>query len=550
MGLPEKTRIYLERPGAKRRLAEIVFLFVLLTSSIFLYNKLNLSGNRWFYAPDDQNIFVFSKVFLETGELWYQSPYNDTYETSAFTPGIHDYQQDPSKGDKRRAAYAPGIYVLVAPGHLLGTSGPFLIVGMLGLIGLLFFYLFMRELFGVKVAMVGALLQVLSPAFVYWSNMLHTNIAAIAFLMGGLYFLARVIREPDRKMFYFLATTFFVIAVWVRGDYAFLAVIIVITVLIGYARTLKWKNVGLSAGLLALLGGLVILINKSLTGSILGTTPKSGSGAQAVETFVRYPLKTVNLEVLSGNVRMYIYGMVPLMVIFGLLGLIYCIRSGLLKNPFMIALLIAAGFTLVYYGKNASFWGYGMTWIASSYVRYFLPVFMVLSILSALFITKWVSSVSPKSLGVAVCAIVILAQALFSLSMLSKGTFGMNFTETWNEASRSIDRFTEGLPENAIIVNFSKDDYYNKMIISRTVFAPTFIKSEDKLEKCNKIIADLFYKGIPIYVISNPDRQLADIDEWNSQNSSLSLEPVSHNIVFNVGGRSPDIYRVNLKSGG
>lgn len=550
MKLPDKIKNWLAKPDNRVKAAEVLFLSILLLSSFFIYNKLNISGNRWFYAPDDKDIFTFSKVFLETGTLWYQSSYNNTYKTNAFTPGIHDYQHDPSKGNKIRASYAPGIYMLVAPGHILGTRGPFLIVGMLGLLGLLLFYLFLRELFGVPVAMVGTLLQALSPVFVYWSNMLHTNIAAMTMLMGALYFLVRVVKNPDRKLFYFISTAFLVMAVWVRGDFAFLAVVIVLAVLIGYAKTLKWKNVGWSAGLFVLLGTMVILVNKLVSGSYLGIASKADSGGHAVEVFVKYPLRYINLGVLSSNVRMYIYGMVPLMVVLGLLGLFYCLRSGQWKNPFVIALLIITCFTIIYYGKNASFWGYGKAWIASSYTRYFLPVFMVLSILSALFIVNWISIVSPRSLGIAVCAVIILAQTLFSVNLLSTKTFGINYTESWNQASRSVDRYVERLPDNAVIVSFVKDDYYNKMIVSRTVYTPIFLGDEDKLGRNSEILNDLSRRGVPVYVISNPDRQIIDITEWDSLNSSFSLEPVVHDVVFGVGGRSPDIYRVDFKANG
>ena len=530
-------------PWFRRNWKEKLFLVVLLASCLFMFNKLNLSPNRWTLHPDDQYVLVFSRVLGETGHLWYQSPHNEAYDVLAFTPGIDDYECDPDKGYEIRTPYAPGIHFLVSPGHLFGFKGPFLIVALLGVVGVLFFYLFVRELFGVLTAMVATVFFALSPAYVYWSNMLFTNVPTMCFFMGGLYFLARTAKHPEKKANYLLATALLIISIWIRGDFIFPVGIVVLAVLIGYRKQLRWRYVLYAFALFIVMGCTIAGVNYVTTGSPVGVVPKVGTGAHATQVLVKYTLATFNLEVLYNNTRAYVYGIAPLMTVLGVLGVLYCARTKERKNPFLIALLLIAAFALVYYGKNACFWGYDKDYLAASYVRYFLPIFMSLTVFAAVFIVKWVRSISTRSLAVAACVLVLLAQVLISVNVLNRNTFGLTYTDALNQASGQVDRFAAELPDESLVVNFSKDDFYKKMIVSRTVFTPAAIPEEERLDRTLEILIDLDRKGVPVYIFNNPDREIVDIEEWDRNSREFHLEPVEHGIHFKVGARDPVIYR-------
>ena len=177
---------------------EISLLVLVFISLFFLYNRLNLSENRWTLHPDDRNLAVYTTVLTETGHLWYQSPYNEQFDTDSFLPGLNDYQSDRDGDHKIRAAYTPGIYFVLSLGRFFGYNGPFYIVSFLGLLAVFFFYLILRQLYGQNVALVGILFFGFSSAFIYWNNMLFSNVPALCFFLGGLFFMLQASRKPDR----------------------------------------------------------------------------------------------------------------------------------------------------------------------------------------------------------------------------------------------------------------------------------------------------------------------------------------------------------------
>lgn len=551
------------RDFLKKNWKEIAFLFVLVCSSFFMFNRLNFSSNRWTVHPDDQDIMVFSKVLFESGRLWYQSPYNREYETKAFYPPVLEYGSDQDAGYKIHASYAPGIYFMTCPGNFFGYKGPFFIVGLFGIAGILVFYLFARKLFGISTAMIAAVFLAFLPPYAYWSDALFTNIPALFFLMGGLYFLASASKRFDRKSDYFLASASFILAVWIRGDYIFPAGIAVIAFLVGFRREVNWKYVLQSFVIIVLMVCALGAINFFTTGSVVGVVPAEGGASKAAEVLVRYPLRSISPGVMYNNFRHYVYGVAPLLFILAVLGVVTCIFSRDRANPFLAALFLIGLFALFYYGKNSSFWGYDRYWLASSYSRYFLPLYAASSVFAAIFTVSWLERLAagrsrPANQGestraqgkdlfrwIAVGAGVLLitAQLVFSIGILSRWDFGFDYTESWNRSSKSVDDFVSKLPEDAVVVNFAGDTFFKKMIVSRTVFNPFMIEDGDRLGRSAEILTELNRKGIPVYIINNIDLEMKEMGKWDSVNKSFHLKKMDHDIEFKIDVRKPDIYK-------
>ncbi|MCG2817473.1 MAG: glycosyltransferase family 39 protein [Actinomycetia bacterium] len=530
------------RANINRR--EIVFLVVLVITLLFTYNKLNISKNRWTLHPDDHNVYYFSEVLLNTGHLSYESPFNAEYETLAFQPRMDDAGEEGSDRYRTKADYSPGIYFLTCLGHFAGVSGPFVIVSLIGLAGILFFYLFAREIFTRSIAMYSTVFLALSSAYAYWSNMLFTNIPALSFFMGGLYYLARSIKDGSKRRCYLLSAAFFVISVWIRYEYILFLAIVAVAVLIGYRHDLKGTYVLQSVALMALMGASVALINYFTMGSPVGMGAAAVAGRTAMDTTVKYAVSSFSLKAVLTNARMYIYGIAPALTVLGLLGIVLCLRRE--RNGFTCMLVAIALFALCYYGKNSGFWGYGENWLASSYTRYFLPVIMCLSLFGGVFTERLVRSIPYRKIAIITGAVILIAVTVTSLGVLFDNEFGLSFTDKYDGNRKSVEEYVSTLPESSVVTDLTSDNYYRFIIVSRTVFNPSYFSEDELEERMIEVFEGLRADGVPLYIIDNIDRTLLDIEVFKKKHSHIQLTKVEHPILFQYGTRTPDIYRVEI----
>lgn len=526
--------------GPRREILALVLVFL---SLFFLYNYLNLSQGRWTLHPDDKRVYVFSNVLLETGHLWYQSPLNQEYGTDAFVPGMDDYVSEAGEGERIRAPYSPGIFFLVCTGNLFGYRGPFFIVSFVGLMGLLFFYLTVRKLYGFKPALISVIFLGFSTAYVYWNNMLFSNIPALSFALGGIYFVVMAVSKPDRLRYYLLAAAFFAVSIWIRYEFVILAVLSMLPALRSW-RKLRLKYVICAVVLLGALGGLILVLNNATTGSLLGIPEKAG--ATASEYMVKYPARFRGFGVLFNNGDMYLYSIAPLLTVLGILGLIYAIKNE--RSVYVLLFALIGIIVFYYYGNNSQFWGYGRYWMASSYTRYFLPLFAALSLFAALFMSRFLGRLNWRRYTLTLVTVLVIATHIItSLYLLHNEDFGLSYTHDYMESRKAVDDFVASLPEETIVVDLA-DSWFEKMIISRTVFVPVRIPEEDREEKAAEILTDMLESGVEVYVLSSSDRGILTVQDLEALSDDFALVPVSHEIEFTRGGKSPNVYRLEWKT--
>ncbi|MCG2796643.1 MAG: glycosyltransferase family 39 protein [Actinomycetia bacterium] len=521
---------------------EILFLVVLVILLFFLFNKLNFSTNRWTLHPDDHDIYYYSEILLKTGHLWAESPYNEEYGTEAFQPGIDQVEGEDPGPYRLRNEYAPGMYLVVCPGHLVGSRGPFCIVSILGIIGVVFIYFFSRELFGRGSAMLSSLFLGLCAVYVYWSNMLFSNIPAFTFFAGGLYFTARAVREKDRRVYYFLSTVFYMMSIWIRYDYIIFVAIIVLLALILYRRELVVRYVLQSLVLLFLVAACFAALNYLFTGGVMGITSARGTVQTGVNMAARSPAEWLDLHALYTNARMYIFGVAPMLATLGVLGIFLCLAR--CRNGFVIALVALTVVVLWFYGTSSGFWGYDLNYLASSYTRYFLPAFMCLSIFAGVFTIKLLQVIRYRKVAIALGVVLLVAYAISSVFVLHQNTIGMTFTDRYCGNRKSVNEYVSTFPENAVVVDFTSDNYYRYIIVSRTVFNPTFLNEDGMEYETITIIGSLHREGVPVYIIDNIDRTIMNIGGFEKRHPPLKLNKMEHPVLFQYGTRTPDIYMV------
>lgn len=523
---------------------ELCFLLVLAALLFTLYSLLTLSSNRWTLHPDDHDVYVFSRVLLRTGHLWYESSYNEEFKTEAFQPALGRFESDGSDRYAVRALYSPGIYVVAAPGHLAGLRGPFLIVSALGVAGILFLYFFVKEIFDRSTAMVASVFLGFSAAYAYWSDMLFSNVPALAFFTGGLLFLSRAVSRPAKRTYYFLAATLFVLSAWMRYDYLLLAAVVAAVLLLAYRREIHWPFAAQSAAVIVALSLVFMTANFLMTGSVTGSKGVYGAGKASAGDIIGY-FPRVSVGAIVTNAWMYLLLVAPALVVLGVLGgalLLARDRSGFAWILVLVPLVV-----LFFFGKGDGFWGYGRNWLASSYTRYFLPAFMCLAVLAAAF-TMWaVRRVNREKAAAGLLALLLSAHLATSMCVLFKNQFGLEFTDRYNGNRKCVDAFFAGTQEEAVVVDLSSDDYFRFDIVSRTVLNPSYFPKEEAPARLACILERLRARGTPLYVINNPERSMLDVGRFEKRYNYISLDAIRHPVAFQYGSRTPDIYKVEIK---
>jgi len=499
----------------KSKKKELMFVLVLLLSLLLLYNQLNYSENRWTLHPDDHDAYIFSKVLIETGHLWYQSQLNIEYNTSIFIPSINNYvSTDPN--DSIKATRFPGLYFVVYLGNLFGYVGPFYFVSITGIMCVLFLYLIVRELYNHKVAMISSVIFGFSAPIIYWSNMLFSNVPALFFFLGGLYYLIKLIGQDTIKYAGYFSIIFFIFSIWIRYDYIFYVAITIFTYLIIHHKKVASMNKQnfLKLSVLLVLAIIIIGYTNYLTlGAVAGfnNNPNDESiGESALELFLKYPIRQFDMDVLFSNVAMYIYQIVPMLFLFGILGMIFSLKNG---KSYEITFFLIMIFSVLYYGKNSDFWGYGLNWFASSYTRYFLPVYCVLSIFSGIFVyTLLKDHTKTKWLSCSIIGIVLLLNITGSSMILDSTTFGIKSTELYQREYKELDEFFGTFPNNSVLIDTSKG-HLQKKIIHRTLIVAPEIAHEKRNESLTNAIEYLIDNNYPVYVVDHSERTVINIKQ-------------------------------------
>jgi 4-amino-4-deoxy-L-arabinose transferase-like glycosyltransferase len=165
-----------------------VFLFFYFILIFIFYSYTTLTNSQSFLHPDDREIWLISNNIYKNHSLTYEEPLHKYFEYKVFY--THDNVLINNIVVPNRAS---GIYFLTAFGLLFGENGPFFMISILGLACSVFFYLFTKNLFDKKIALLSTVLFSLSFPMINWSNMLFDNIPAFSFYITGLFFFSEIL---------------------------------------------------------------------------------------------------------------------------------------------------------------------------------------------------------------------------------------------------------------------------------------------------------------------------------------------------------------------
>lgn len=425
----------------KLRLSSPIFDYIILAllvlgffvaTSFFNYSTQS-SDYVKFLSPDETANYFFARQYAETGNIAVFEPANLIAEEVVHPRSI--------RSDHAWLKPVSFLGIILVYGQIAAWLGvgiiPFL-TPIFASLGIIFFYAFVRKLFGRQTAMISAFLLASFPVYFFYTtrSMFH-NIIFIVFLLGGAYFSLLTLPDKNKErkefwtwrlskqdlityLFSLLTGLMFGAAVAARSsELLWLAPVLFVACLfymrrLGLAR-LTFIIAGLVIAILPVFYWNQILYSSPFFGgygemnqSITEITQASGEFLQSTiqGNFSQYQVvvdKLVNNIFYFGyqpyqSLRMFFYygpNMFPLLASLTFLGFLIFLYKIIVQPKkgaylYLLSWLILSLILVFYYGS----WQFNDNpdpkrfTIGNSYTRYWLPMYIMALPLVALFISK------------------------------------------------------------------------------------------------------------------------------------------------------------------
>jgi hypothetical protein len=438
----------------------LVYSYVACSTSTFRY-------------PDDRVNYFFANLYSQTGELTYSEDLNEVaYGT------IHPEGTVYIDGKVVSSKFL-GFPVISGTAGILSPEIIRFLTPLLAIIGAIFLYLLLRDLFSKKIALLSFCLLFILPPYWFWGTLtMMENVASCVMLIISVRYFFKLI-NTNKLSHYILAPLFFGLALFMRPDYIFIAIPLFM-VLLWNIKKLKKIYVILSVFSFLVAVGPFFILNNALYGSPLSTGIHAS--ANITEGIWAPSFSVSNLFENSVN----LVDLTPLLFLCGFIGILYCAKRRIQLHYIAFSVLCTIIIALYYLGGVVSY-----TTIRSSYVRYFLPI----SVLFLPFATYFILSFKRKIFSIMLIFGIIVTSALIVVPEVNTN---LEVNESYAIRGSEIVDATE--PEAVIFL-----DYWDGVAIfpERRVGQWRQLPEDGRAEALCEILAELSERGVPVYVLMN-----------------------------------------------
>jgi len=530
-----------------------IFLFLFFLLIFIIYSWDTITDSQCPFHFDSHETWVFSKNLIQNKSLIYSDPLSKLFEHKVFYH-FGSYISN----DKLYTVRTYGEILLTSFGLLINYKAPFFLISLLGTIGVGFLYLFAKNIFNKKTALISTIIFSLSFPMINWSNQLINNVPAFSLFITGLYFISEIFTNKNNRLSrYILSALFFALSVWMRYEYL-IFIFFLIPWIYRTRRSIKLKYFIIAILVFILLLTPILFLNYQLHKSPLAF----GVTVKETETNIKMPDKLfknrmlnitikaflwlyyrflsipirLDFVILANNLKYLLYDIFPGLIIFFILGYLVIFKERE-KNKlnFVIFSLISSIFWIfkiipgiLLRPENIEPW-----WCFN---RYFLLVYCFVVLISVFFIFY----LSKKFIKIRIMHYLIITLlitiTILNTSSLIIGSGGTFSTHNLKKQVYKINLSIKDLPENSIIVGDRR--FLLHGITERKTLDLCKIEIEDEEENC-KIATDyiktLLGLDYPIYIIEKNYLNLTNYIQKNEKD--LLIKKI-------MSGEEFEIYKV------
>jgi hypothetical protein len=528
----------------------LVFLGIIF---FFIYSFL-IFGNSAskFTWPDETANYFFIKNYIEHSNFSVAEPLNeianDLIKPRSFN--VHNHNLVPG-------SFLGMLLIYGLIGKIVGISLIKFLTPLLAVLAGLFFYKILLKIFEPKIAFISALLFYLNPAWWYYANLsMLPNIAFLTFILVGLYFLLKIDKEKKQKnwLLVILSAFFIGLALIIRTNEFLWILGILIFLAIFYFKKIKWQHIIIFLIINILVFLPIFYYNQQTFGSYLSFGYLRFENGPTLISQLPSEFKVSNNDTLNfikfivlpfgfqaktilKNFYNYYFILFWWLLLGAVLGGFICIKNFHEKKQgvyFLLCFIISL-YLLIYYGS----WNFAdpltlaLNKIGISYVRYFLPIYILSLPFVAIFLSTLTSFFQNQKIKVIIGLFFALIFLGFSINIVYLSGY-----DNLIKIKQSIKEYTEmngqvvGLTEKEAVIISSRSDKI--LFPERKVIGAWQVKDVETW-------SNMIEAGIPVYyfatesvdflmqlddILYEYDLELNDETRIKDENYLYSIKPI------------------------
>ncbi len=477
------------------RFCILIFLGIIF---FFIYSFL-IFGNwgNHFTWPDETANYFFINNYIEHSNFSVPEPLNEIAGNLIKPRSFNVYQ-----GNLVPGSFLGLLLIYGLLGKIIGLGLVKFLTPLLAVLAGLFFYKILLRIFKPNIAFLSALLFFLNPAWWYYADFVFLpNIAFLSFLIIGIYFLLKLDKEVKQKnwLWLILGSFFVSLALIIRTNEALWIFGILLLLALVYFKKIRWQYLLIFFIVCTFVFLPVFYYNQTTYGNYLSfgyLRLEQGSNVAAqlptefqtnnsqLLNFVQFIVLPFGFHPRLVLNNFYNYGLLLFWWLFApaIFGIFFLLKNyqKKAKAVFFLIFLAVSFYLLVYYGS----WQFAdqltsqLNKIGISYVRYFLPVYILSLPFISIFCFHLLSLFKNKKIKILLSLFFIAAFIYFSLNLVYfAGNDNLikikNNIRTYNEINQEIIDLTE---DNAVIISQRSDKIFfpERKVMGRFVYYNDF----------------------------------------------------------------------------
>ena len=364
-------------------------LFFLLCGVLLLSLVLFLPLQHYnvFESPDENANYLTTKLYADTGQLWY----TEEYTWLDFENYLHP-RHFVTHGDKVVPTEFLGLPVIYGPlFSIFGAASAIVWTIIFALLTYVYFIKLSILLYGEKAGLYAPFIFLANLPLIFYLNFPYYNATgAICFFICGIFYLAKF-NASDGNRYLLVSVILFSLSILFRLEYSVFIALLFAIVLVNKYR-LKIKNY---LKLIALIISIVIiycifpilLLNFEVYGkaTTFGTQllQVSSIGQEGMKWWQFFFPYSIIPEIVLTNIYRLLFQLQPILALFAVIGLVYCFRY-YKYDRLKLLYLVLVTYILVYFGSSDTYLAYEFSYLGLevSIIRYWLIIYFFLSIMT------------------------------------------------------------------------------------------------------------------------------------------------------------------------